>query len=160
MNWKAKSMKMPFIALFFTALFSTQTQAISYAVVGPCSPESLYAGSFKVDLKENLGAISLAIFENQNIPFSGTEYGMSSIVNTPVGIDAIEVLSDTKMRAYGWCFSVNGIIPDVLSNEVFFTNQNDYLLWFYAYSTYDQGVWTDYCEPSHQIKAQQFCKNP
>lgn len=146
--------------LICSLAFSYNASAITYSVLGPCAPESIYAGSIKVDLDESVGSTTLEIFEAQKIPYNGSEIGMSSILNTPVGDEAIEILSDSKMRAYGWCFSINGNIPDALSNEVYFTKQNDHLSWFYAYSTYDQGVWTDYCVPSYKIKAPQFCKKP
>ncbi|MBP9682674.1 MAG: DUF4430 domain-containing protein, partial [Bacteriovorax sp.] len=65
---------------------------------------------------------------------------------------------DTKMRSYGWCYSINGKLPDVLASQVFFQDQADYLVWYYGYSTYDLGVWTDYCVPADRIKPVQFCK--
>lgn len=83
---------------------------------------------------------------------------MTIIANSPIGLDAMEVLSDTKMRAHGRCFSVNGVVPDVLASETYLAAQDDYISWFYAYSTYDRGVWTDYCVPTYQIKPAQFCK--
>lgn len=146
--------------LLFCLAFSYKVSAVTYSVIGPCAPESIYSGSFKTDLEESVGATSLNIFDAEKITYIGSESGMSSILDTPVGDEAIEILSDTKMRAYGWCFSINGAIPDALSNEVYFTKQNDHLSWFYAFSTYDQGVWTDYCVPSYKIKAPQFCKKP
>lgn len=139
-------------------VLSLSAEAVVFDVIGPCSKEAVNSGSFKTDLADNLGKISMDIFDYYKIPYVGSELGMSSILNSPTGLDAIEVLSDTKMRAYGWCFSVNGMIPDALTSETFLAKQNDYVSWFYAYSTYDQGVWTDYCVPSHKIKAPQFCK--
>lgn len=147
------------LVLFILMTFSLTTEAITYSVTGPCSKKPLNSGEVEIDLNSNLGVISMALFDQAKIPYDGSELGMSSIHGTPVGLDAIEVLSDTKMRAYGWCFSINGFIPDTLSNEVFFKAQSDHLMWFFAYSTYDQGVWTDYCVPSYEIKAEQFCKN-
>ena len=148
------------VSIAVSLAFSRNVSAVTFSVVGPCSHESVYSGSFKTDLDESVGATSIDIFQAHNIPYKGSDSGMSSILDTPVGDEAIEILSDTKMRAYGWCFSINGVIPDVLSSEISFTKQNDHLNWFFAYSTYDQGVWTDYCVPSHKIKAQQFCKKP
>ncbi len=132
--------------------------AVQFAVTGACSERPLIQGDFKTDLEESVGKISLEIFDFYNVPYQGTAHGLNSIFNSATGLDAMEVLSETKMRAYGWCFSVNGVVPDVLASETFFSKQNDYLHWFYAYSTYDQGVWTDYCVPAHTIKSQQFCK--
>ena len=146
--------------LLLLIILSPSAKAVSFAVIGPCSEKAAYTGAFKADLDESVGLASIHIFEANKIPFVGTVDGMNTIMNTPVGDEALEVLSDTKMRAYGWCFSINGVIPDVLSNEITFSKQNDHLNWFFAYSTYDQGVWTDYCVPSHKIKAKQFCKKP
>lgn len=146
------------LLLLLVMFTSVAAQAVSFAVIGPCSPRPLFSGSFKTDLSDNVGKISMDIFDANKIPYAGTEDGMNRIINSPVGDEALEVLSDTKMRAYGWCFSINGVIPDVLAGQAHFTKQNDYLTWFYAYSTYDQGVWTDYCVPSYKIKSPQFCK--
>ncbi len=145
--------------LIFTALFIiTPVFAVEFDVIGPCSAKPAFKGSFKTDLADNVGIISIDIFEANNIPFIGTEHGMNTIMGTPVGDLAIEILSDVKLRAYGWCFSVNGIIPDKLTSEIYLSKQNDHISWFYAYSTYDQGIWTDYCEPSHTVRSPQFCK--
>lgn len=146
------------LAFALTAFFSSNLSAITFDVIGPCSKNPIHKGSFKTDLKESVGKITMDIFDFNQITYVGSELGMSSIMNSPTGDAAIEILSDTKMRAYGWCFSINGVIPDVLSSESFFVYQNDYLSWFYAYSTYDQGVWTDYCVPSYRISSPQFCK--
>jgi hypothetical protein len=100
---------------------------------------------------------SLNIFDKTPIPYLGTESGFNSILGTPTGDGAIEILSDTKMRAYGWCYSVNGVKPDVIPQDYFFKTQDDELVWFYGYSTYDDGEWVDYCVPSFTVKASQFC---
>ena len=137
---------------------SLSVHAVYFDVIGACSKKPLHAGRFITDISESVGKISVDIFEANKIPFVGSEEGMSMIANSPMGLDAMEVLSDTKMRAYGWCFTVNGVLPDVLASKSFLTSQNDYISWFYAYSTYDAGIWTDYCIPSYNLKAEQFCK--
>lgn len=140
------------------ALLSSSTYAITYEVIGPCSETPRFEGSFDVtNLKTSVGKTSLTIFENQSIPYQGTDSGFNSILNTPVGLDSIEVISDTSMRAYGWCYSVNGAVPDALASEINFSSNSDKLVWFYAYSTYESGKWPDYCVPSYKIKASQFC---
>ncbi|MBC7538199.1 MAG: DUF4430 domain-containing protein [Bacteriovorax sp.] len=145
-------------SLIITIFASFNAYAINYEVIGPCSEKAVHSGTFNVvDLKVSVGQTSVAIFDQNKIPYIGNESGFNSIVNTPTGLDSIEVLSDTKMRAYGWCFSVNDIRPDVIAGEYLFTSNSDKLVWFYAYSTYDKGEWLDYCVPSYKIKAAQFC---
>jgi hypothetical protein len=151
-------LRLSYVFFILSILISFNALAINYQIIGPCSAIPHYQGNLNLnDLKVNLGKISLFIFEKDNIPFSGSEEGFSSILKTPTGDAAIEVLSKTKMRAYGWCFSVNGLIPDVLSSEYFFSYNEDKLVWFFAYSTYDSGKWVDYCVPSYTVLASQFC---
>ena len=139
-------------------LCSLSVHAVYFDVIGPCSRKPQHAGTFITDISDSVGAISIDIFEANNIPFVGSPAGIAMIANSPMGLDAMEVLSDTKMRAYGWCFSVNGVVPDVQASETYLTSQSDYISWFYAYTSYDSGIWTDYCTPSYKIKAEQFCK--
>jgi Domain of unknown function (DUF4430) len=145
------------LALF--SIFAIEAHAISYEVIGPCSATPLYKGTVNLgNFEINLGKFSMNLFDQQKIPYDGIESGFNSILNTPIGLEAMEVISDTKMRVYGWCYSVNGIDPDVMADKYFSKNNNDQLVWFYAYSTYDKGEWTDYCMPSYKIQAEQFCK--
>lgn len=139
-------------------LYSLSVSAVYFDVIGPCSKRPIHSGVFITDTSDSVGKISVDIFDSNKIPFIGSEEGMAMIANSPIGLDAMEVLSDTKMRAHGWCFSVNGVVPDVLASKTYLKAQDDYISWFYAYSTYDRGVWTDYCVPTHQIKPAQFCK--
>jgi hypothetical protein len=68
----------------------------------------------------------------------------------------LEIVSDKKMRAYGWCFSVNGVIPDAMSDQVLVAKE-DRIDWFLSYSTYDSGYWVDYCVPvSGNLEAASF----
>jgi hypothetical protein len=148
------------LSFLFLALniYSTNSFAINYDVIGPCSETPLYKNQVEVSLSKSVGQNSVEIFDKEKIEYVGNENGMNSILNTPTGNEAIEILSETKMRAYGWCFSINGIIPDVISSQIYFSDKNDSLKWFFAYSTYDQGVWTDYCVPSYTIKSPFICK--
>lgn len=139
-------------------LCSLSAHAVYFDVIGACSKKPLYAGTFMTDVNDSIGKISVDIFEANKIPYIGSEEGMAMIANSPIGLDAMEVLSDTKMRAHGWCFSVNGVVPDVLASKSYLAKQDDYISWFYAYSTYDRGVWTDYCVPTSKISPTQFCK--
>jgi hypothetical protein len=148
------------LALFASLLISFSGHAITYEVIGPCSETPASSGVYNMqDFSVNVGKVSVNIFDINNIAYNGSEAGFSSILGTPTGTDSIEVISDSKMRAYGWCFSVNGISPDLMGSEYFFTANEDKLVWFYAYSTYDSGKWIDYCVPSYKIKAAQFCAN-
>lgn len=145
-------------ALTLILLLSQNAHAISYEVIGACNETPVHKGTYNIqDLSISAGKASVSIFEKKNIEYIGNESGFNSILNTPTGLDSIEVISDTKMRAYGWCYSVNGQQPDVLAGDYLFSSNDDKLVWFYAYSTYEKGEWLDYCVPSFTVKASQFC---
>ena len=148
----------PLIGISLLFILSFKVDAISYEVIGPCFKTPLYNGILDINILNNsAGSASIVIFDLKKIPYVGSEAGFNSITNTPTGKDSIEILSATKMRAYGWCYSVNGLSPDVLANNYTFETTNDKLVWYFAYSTYDNGRWVDYCMPSYNIAASQFC---
>ncbi|MNT10524.1 hypothetical protein D3C72_1453590 [compost metagenome] len=104
-----------------------------------------------------MGALGIEIFDMNKIPYVGAAEGINSLLNSPTGMDSIEVVSDTEMRVYGWCYTVNGKQPKEMPHEIKFKSQDDKLIWFYAYSTNKENKWTDYCSPAYWIKAPQFC---
>lgn len=132
--------------------------AITWKVVGACSETPLYQGTATADLSKSVGANTIQIFDANKVQYYGVEEGISSVNDSPVGLDAVEVVSDTLMRAYGWCYSVNGKVPLAMPHKVSFTSQNDELVWFYGYSTNKNNQWLDMCVPGTNIKPDQFCK--
>ena len=147
------------IAVALVFLITLQAQAITWKVYGACSETPVYEGTYNADLSKSLGHISQAIFDSNKIPYVGAPEGYNSILNTPVDLDSIEVVSDKEMRVYGWCFAVNKKMPQAMPHKVNFTSQNDELMWYYAYSTNLEGKWLDdYCSPAYWVQAKQFCK--
>lgn len=147
-----------FIAAFIL-LAAVPSFAVSWKVYGPCSEKPVHEG--KVPMKKfdtSVGALSVQVFEENKIPYIGSEEGFNSIIGTPTDHNSMEIVSKDEMRAYGWCYSVNGQFPEQMPNEVFFTENNAELVWFYAYSTVKNNQWQeDYCTPAYNIKAPQFC---
>lgn len=148
-----------FISLFtaLMILLPSEVFAIQWEVIGACSKTPLFQGSAKTNFQESVGKYSLRIFNENKIPFIGFEQGFNSIANSPVGLDALEVLSDNEMRAYGWCYSINGQIPDVMPDQLSFLDQDDKLTWFYAFSLNKNGEWINYCVPAWTVQSAQFC---
>lgn len=131
--------------------------AIQWKIFGACSNEPVYQGQYTADLEMSVGAVTEALFQSQGIPYIGSAEGFNSINNSPIGLDALEIVSDTEMRAYGWCYTVNGKQPTQMPHELKFLKQEDKLIWFYGYSTNIKNEWIDYCQPAYWIKAKQFC---
>lgn len=146
------------LTLLLSLILPLKSHAVTWKVFGPCSETPVYQGSFKADLNKSVGDISIDIFNQNKIPFVGVAAGFNSINNSPMGLDALEVVSDTEMRAYGWCYAVNGKIPTDMPDKAAVKSQQDTIVWFYGYSTNKNNEWTDYCSPGYWIKAKQFCE--
>ncbi|MFN8369329.1 MAG: DUF4430 domain-containing protein [Bacteriovoracaceae bacterium] len=146
------------IMLSLSLILSTSLYALDFTIIGPCNKEPLFNKKFNITKEVNLGELSVEILTKNQIPFKGASDGINSIYNTPVGMDAIEIVSDTKMRAYGWCYSIDGVVPDVMPDQVPVLKDAKKILWWFAYSTNDMGKWIDYCVPSYNVRATQFCK--
>lgn len=139
-------------------MFCGSCCAASISVIGPCSEKPVFEREFEVTgSSSSAGGISVRIFEESGLPYAGDADGFNSIMGSPSGAQAIEFVSVGKMRVYGWCFSVSGVLPEVMPGAFYLKSDADRLIWFYAFSTYENGLWTDTCVPSYTIKAPQFC---
>ncbi|AZZ37027.1 hypothetical protein CIK05_09555 [Bdellovibrio sp. qaytius] len=141
----------------FALLLPLQVYALTFEVIGPCSDQPFYETS--TTLKHtNLGHLTEFLLNKGSIPYTGDATGIGSINGSPVGDDALEVLSDSTMRAYGWCVEVDGVQPDVMPDKVMISENVKHIRWFYAFSLYVSGEWTQYCTPAHTVKSAQICK--
>ena len=89
-----------------------------------------------------VGSVTVAAFESHNIPFQGSEEGIASIRGIT---NEMEPVSDNVLKAWGWCYSVDGHVFDLMPDKVTFNSGAGVLKWFYAYALYDSGTWTGYC---------------
>lgn len=142
--------------LILMLLFSLSSFAGEIYFQGPCEETPFLKG-------ENTGAgltagdLTIELLESSGTEYIGSIGGINSILGTPVGTEAIEVLSDTHMRAYGWCYEVDGFQPAAMPDQIELKGTED-IRWFFAYSTYEAGVWKDYCTPSYTLKSPFICK--
>jgi hypothetical protein len=142
---------------FFLSFFSALSAfAASYEIVGPCQAEATYKGDFPITDPISVGDMTMAILINQQIPYEGSTQGINSMMNTPTGNDAIEILSNSEVRAYGWCYEVDGVQPALMPGEYTLTG-NEHVRWFYAYSVFRSGRWVSYCEPAYNVKPAPLC---
>lgn len=119
----------------------TQAGAISFKVIGK-NREVLLRQEKSVGLPSSIGQISLDIFDDKKIPYVGGVYGFASLFN--LGQD-IDVISDTEMKAYGWCYSVDGLVPETMADQTVLGHQDAVIEWYYAYAHYKDGVWIGQC---------------
>lgn len=147
------------IATLFLLLISTQ--AAQFTITGPCSNIPVF--NTQVNTQDtSIGELSIKTFDKFHIQHLSSDYGVSQLMNSPVGIDSMEVISDTVMRAHGWCYSVDGQIPELLMNEVKLTGEEKEINWFMGYSTYvgnpqtGEHQWVGQCVPTHLLESNPF----
>jgi hypothetical protein len=141
-------MKKIILCLLFSLISSSH--AVTWQVHRPCDSSIAYQGDKKLNLEKSAGQHSVNLFELAGIEFQGNEMGMNSIMGTPTGMQALEVLSDTEMRSYGWCYQVNGFGPSTLPGNFYFNSQEDHLTWVYGFAHFKDGEWLSYCELAYR----------
>lgn len=135
------SMKM--LALLFV-LISTQAFA-HLAIISHDNTSSLNYQFKASDVGSSIGELTIRMLDEYQVPYLGSEQGFNSILNSPTGLDAMVIISDSEMKAYGWCFEINGEIPEVYPNEVFINSTSDNVLWFWGYAHYKNSEWVAQC---------------
>ena len=144
-----------FVGLFFWS----NVHAVTMELKDPCHPdeiikEDLHPGQLPV----TAGALTLDFFKKVGVPFQGNEAGIQSVFGSPTGDDALVVINDEQMKAYGWCYRVNGKLPDVYMDQFKINRDDDHIEWFFGYSFYDRGEWKDYCTPATKDGPVYYCR--
>lgn len=145
--------------LLLALLLSSQAYAVELKFIGPCEEEFI----MKVEVTEqyaNVGELTVATLAKFNIPFKGTEAGLASAFETPTGADAVEVVSSEETRAYGWCFSVDGVSPEVYPHEIAITPETKQITWHFGFARFFRGEWVTQCTPSYSVKPAFLCQDP
>ncbi len=128
----------------------TGNTTVKWEVIGPDSETPVRSGRIVVAPGTSARDLTARILGQNRISFVETEHGLTSIMGTPSGADAVVILNDGTRRVYGWCYEVDGVQPGVKPADFHFQNQNSVLRWFYAFSESKNGQWISYCTPSHK----------
>lgn len=152
--------KFLYFTLFVVTLIALAKTAKSATLkfVGPCSPKFIMKTNVTGEFA-NVGELTVATLKKFNIPFLGTEQGLNSAFNTPVGMDAMEIISDEEMRAYGWCYSVDGFAPEVFPHEIPMTPEIREITWTFGFAHYYRGNWITQCTPAHTVRPAFLCED-
>ena len=126
-------------------------QAMSLEIIGK-NARSIYratlVGEYQTLSVAQFTLRALAEAEAQKqLTYEASELGILKV--NGVGSEE-ELISDSQMKAFGWCYSVNGVVPEQFANQVYFTSGTDRVVWFYAYAFYDAGEWVAQCVPAWQ----------
>lgn len=129
---------------FLSILFATQAFA-HLSIILHDNTSSFNYQLKDSDIGSSVGELTIKILNDYDVPFQGSEQGLNSILNSPTGLDAMVMISESEMKAYGWCFKINGVIPEVYANEVFINSLTDQVVWFWGYAHYLNGDWIAQC---------------
>ena len=141
--------------LSLVLLFSFSSFANEVYFQGPCEEKPFLKGEV-TGAGLTAGDITVELLEKSGTEYIGSVGGINSVIGTPTGTEAIEVVSNTHMRAYGWCYEIDGFQPAAMPDQIELKG-TEQVRWFFAYSTYKAGVWMDYCTPSYELKSPFLC---
>ncbi|MCJ8276242.1 MAG: hypothetical protein HRT44_02960 [Bdellovibrionales bacterium] len=132
---------MGFILLLFFSLLSPMSEALTVQVEN-LEGDVLFEKEIILELPMHVGDISIQTFEKFEVPYDGSILGISEIFEIGQELD---IISNSEMKAYGWCFSVDGVSPETLTHETVIEDQESTLKWYYAYAHYVSGEWVGQC---------------
>jgi len=138
-------------------LLSFSALAYQVSFVGPCDSQPIVEVEVKTKLA-TVGDLTVHFLDTKRIPFIGNAGALQSVFDTPMGDEAIEVRSDNEMRAYGWCYFVNDLEPDVFANEYPLDESVQKIEWIFGFAHYKNGEWISSCTPAFTVKPDFLCK--
>ncbi len=150
-------MKSKILFIYCLSFLSLASSAAVLKVLDPCTGEHLINENITKEY-ESVGVLTAEVLSSLVTDFSGSELGVNAMFGTPVGEEALEIISRRKMRAYGWCYSVNGVSPEVYPSDFLLNKYESQVVeWFYGYADYDSGTWKTQCEKLHLTKHPFIC---
>ena len=150
---------MKIIVFLLLSFLSCNGLAVELKFIGPCSDQFI----MKVNVSDeysDVGALTIKTLSKFLIPHQGTPEGLVSAFETPFGDDAIEVISNEELRAYGWCFAVDGVAPEVYPHEAPITVETKSVVWTFGFARFFKGEWVTQCTPAHTVRPDFLCKDP
>lgn len=139
-------------------LISFSAFAYELSFVGPCNQKPIIAAEMGTS-HTTVGELTVRFLKKKKIPFVGNTRGINTVFNTPTGDAAIEVISNTEMRAYGWCYFVDDMGPDVFPDEYPLDASIKKVEWIFGFAHYQNGEWVSSCTPAFTVKPDFLCKN-
>lgn len=139
------------------SLLSSAALATQVVVENPCSDVRWLDTQVGYGQPTNAGAVTLMALDANHISYIGNAVGINSINGTVMGAHAVETIEDSVFRVYGWCYSVDGLVPGVTPDQVPVTSNNNVVTWFLAFATYDHGNWIQMCEQTNVTKPAFIC---
>lgn len=134
-------------------LFSLPAMAIDLTFVGPCSEEFIMKTKVTEEFN-HVGDLTVATLNKFSIPFKGYPEGIAEVLGLG---NYTETISAKEFRTYGWCYRVDGVVPEVFPYETYITPETEAITWFYGYSHYKNGQWLSQCTDAYKVKPKELC---
>jgi hypothetical protein len=151
-------MKKLILLLVIALYFLPNARAVRVNIYNLCEDSFYHSSNTEVLLPTTVADITLDTLNNNEIPFLGSESGINSMLGTSTSLDSYEVVSDNRMFAYGWCYSVNGLEPDLLMSEFVIDPASEQVIsWYFGHAEYLDGEWISYCTPVYKSPRAFIC---
>lgn len=144
------------LIILFLTFISFSSNALVFNVEDPCTGNFLTHQKLEANF-ENVGEATIYALDHSGLEYVGNEIGIHKIGDTPVGDDALEIINRLEMRSYGWCYSVDGKIPEVLPPSFNLSGKEKKITWFFGYAYYRSGLWLSQCEKVSLLKPAFIC---
>ena len=145
------------LVILVVSLWASRAAAVTITIQDPCASTPWIVDERHDAVGQSAGQVTIDTLNRHHLPFVGSDAGFSSINNTVTGDGALEVLSASEMKAYGWCYHINGDEPSVYANQIFIASEADTVTWFFGYAHYRDGLWIAMCVPTHSEKPRFVC---
>lgn len=146
------------LIIIIALLFSVNALSITVEIMDPCEHKSRAKGQIEILNPASVHEIVNFLFPTFDFSYELTQTSMIQIFNTPTDASSVEYVSSTNIRYYGWCYEVDGVMPDVTMDR--FTVDpmiHEQIRWFYGYAELNDGNWVHYCEPLYNHPGQFIC---
>ena len=88
-----------------------------------------------------------------------TYTGDASYISSMNGLtQKTETLPNGDIKASGWCFTLNGVLPDMAASQIKITAESDEIVWYYGYMLRAAGEWQKNCIAEDQATQQVLLK--
>ena len=145
--------------LFLILALPNFVLATQIEIIGPCKSKPLYKFNATINGKDlSVGKVTIDSFKEFDIDYVGNEDSILTIESIPTLEQSFEIVNENHIRAYGWCYQVDGFEPDVIPSE-YPLSEGKLITWFIGFAEKINGVWITQCIPANTISPDHLCSN-
>lgn len=139
-----------FLFIIIYPFILVQAGTVQLIIENPCEAKKTFKSNiiYNDNLELSAGIATFDPLSKSNVSYIGDESGMNSIYHSPIGKEAIYQDKKNTVYAFGWCYSVNNIAPDMMPNEtkLDLTIPLNTILWWFGSAISKNGEWIEYCK--------------